>query len=566
MKRRKKLKKSPLHKKNDHHKNHKMETEVMNVAKSGDNNILIVDHNPQICLLTQQIFDNLEYKSKRDDVADNTEEVIDSEINDNGNHCNLHIGDLDEEIDNEELKKGKQQQLEVIPDCIANYLLDDHAVPLNLNKLARFKAFTRRNKLLRMKIDAIDYRIIRNSSSDSPSPAIDDKITQSDATTKSEDEDSKTDDYAPNKETTNVINKPSYESNGSRGKSRVPLCRFYGSARGCRFGDNCLDDHSNPNSILLCQFHNSRHGCLAGSHCEFRHEEFESKSADTKTKDIISTPGPFNRNPLNIITPWNQIRRQLCKFHGSARGCRYGNKCTDSHQNPNSIAICRHHFRKYGCGFGAYCRHRHEEFECKSSNCYQIKRILAALIFYSIIDPIHRKKDRSKFMEYFNDEYPEFLDDYTHIMEYHQNDIEQTLQNTIKSDLNLMDDCNAQNCVIIRRYSRDRRRDKIKSFRCDECTSLMIEDSASNHCQACFDLSKNLVFYIDLLDSTHCHWFHSFDLGLRRRSVDIQYANNDSLTEMAWIAPKQNKLINYRVNNKTFLLAMTDATKNPSGI
>ena len=53
--------------------------------------------------------------------------------------------------------------------------------------------------------------------------------------------------------------------------------------------------------------------------------------------------------------------------------------------------------------------------------------MISALIFYSSIDPINNKSHESKFMEYAHIIYPELLDDYIHIMDYHQYDMEQVL-------------------------------------------------------------------------------------------------------------------------------------------
>ena len=172
----------------------------------------------------------------------------------------------------------------------------------------------------------------------------------------------------------------------------------------------------------------------------------------------------------------------------------------------------------YGYDICVSCKD--EGSKCAASSCPQIIRIISALTFYSTIDPINNKKHESKFMEYCNEIYPELLDDYVHIMDNHQNDIEQVLKSRIRSDTELMHHCNIQNCVAISRHYRDRERQRIKQtlWKCQHCE--LRNYATNNHCQACFipqsvDTSFNLVFYIDLIDSVHCHWYHAFDLGLR---------------------------------------------------
>ena len=48
----------------------------------------------------------------------------------------------------------------------------------------------------------------------------------------------------------------------------------------------------------------------------------------------------------------------LCIYHGSARGCQYGNNCTYSHSNPDSVPICQY-YKLFNCAFGNECRFRH---------------------------------------------------------------------------------------------------------------------------------------------------------------------------------------------------------------
>eukprot|EP01084_Bolivina_argentea_P207370 353816_1 len=50
-------------------------------------------------------------------------------------------------------------------------------------------------------------------------------------------------------------------------------CKYYGSMRGCIYGNNCIYNHSNPNSVPLCHYYNN---CKYGNSCKFRHINFNS--------------------------------------------------------------------------------------------------------------------------------------------------------------------------------------------------------------------------------------------------------------------------------------------------
>ena len=48
-------------------------------------------------------------------------------------------------------------------------------------------------------------------------------------------------------------------------------CRYYGSMIGCKNGNQCRFNHSNPNSVPFCRFPNN---CSYGNNCRFRHMDF----------------------------------------------------------------------------------------------------------------------------------------------------------------------------------------------------------------------------------------------------------------------------------------------------
>ena len=156
-----------------------------------------------------------------------------------------------------------------------------------------------------------------------------------------------------------------------------------------------------------------------------------------------------------------------------------------------------------------------QDNDCISSNCYQILRMISSLIFYSTIDPINNETHKEEFMKYCNDVYPEILNDYIHIMDHHQNDISGISQ-TIKRDIQLMNECDVQNCMALRRHYRNRD------------NSLLNKPEQNEVSQDSMDF--DLIFFIELLDCIHCFWYHSYHLGIRINTDDIKY-ENESKTE-----------------------------------
>ena len=213
----------------------------------------------------------------------------------------------------------------------------------------------------------------------------------------------------------------------------------------------------------------------------------------------------------------------LCQYHGSAIGCKYGNFCRYSHKRPESIPLCKYYPSANGCKYGPNCRYRHQEYSCQSSSCYQITRVTSALIFYSTIDPINNKKHESKLMEYCHDYYAQLLDDHIHIMDHHQDDIELVL-NASQSDMELMKKCDIYNCPAITRHFRDRETGetvRLITGRCDKCKIMDAQ------CLTCSEETKELTFFIDILDLMHCHWYHPFDLEMRERKENIEEKTDD---------------------------------------
>ncbi|CAK0881562.1 unnamed protein product [Prorocentrum cordatum] len=73
---------------------------------------------------------------------------------------------------------------------------------------------------------------------------------------------------------------------GSGGKlisSSLP-CKYFGSAKGCNFGDDCAYKHNNPNSVAPCKNFASPEGCKHGDKCFYRHTDLEIPQEKVKGK------------------------------------------------------------------------------------------------------------------------------------------------------------------------------------------------------------------------------------------------------------------------------------------
>eukprot|EP01084_Bolivina_argentea_P014510 27121_1 len=84
-------------------------------------------------------------------------------------------------------------------------------------------------------------------------------------------------------------------------KNQQINCKYYGSMRGCRYGNNCRYRHSNPNDVRFCHYYNN---CQFGNNCRFRHIDFESQlkvhvnSNYSNTQNILNDINPMSNNTI----------------------------------------------------------------------------------------------------------------------------------------------------------------------------------------------------------------------------------------------------------------------------
>ena len=88
-------------------------------------------------------------------------------------------------------------------------------------------------------------------------------------------------------------------------QSGYPNCRFYGSAKGCKYGNNCNFSHNNPQSVPLCRNMQLYQSCSFGNQCSFRHQYYNtlpvttSILSDPQTQPTVFTPPQTKGVPLN---------------------------------------------------------------------------------------------------------------------------------------------------------------------------------------------------------------------------------------------------------------------------
>mmetsp|Transcript_62466 Transcript_62466/g.183122 ORF Transcript_62466/g.183122 Transcript_62466/m.183122 type:complete len:90 (-) Transcript_62466:199-468(-) len=68
---------------------------------------------------------------------------------------------------------------------------------------------------------------------------------------------------------------------GAKLLSTTLPCKYFGSAKGCNFGDDCVYKHDDTTYVAPCKNHGARQ-CKFGDKCFFRHTELESPKKSLK--------------------------------------------------------------------------------------------------------------------------------------------------------------------------------------------------------------------------------------------------------------------------------------------
>ena len=140
-------------------------------------------------------------------------------------------------------------------------------------------------------------------------------------------------------------------------------------------------------------------------------------------------------------------------------------------------------------------------------SCNYINRVIDALRFYQSLD-MKNTESNARLMQYCNEEYPSMLNDYIHLITKHNEHLE-AIHESVTSYEDLQD-CDVSDCKFIERHHRNRNSDKS-----DDINTTNPDD-------------KTIEYYKDLFGTIHCYLFHSFDVGLRLKSSELNMETDET--------------------------------------
>ncbi len=188
--------------------------------------------------------------------------------------------------------------------------------------------------------------------------------------------------------------------------------------------------------------------------------------------------------------------------------------------------------------------------ECKSiKSCLAINNIIQALINYQKIDIA--KTDNA----YDKTNYPHLIDDFHHILLVHQSDKNSILKNKNEYEsiydyiMSKIDKCTLEKCNSFARNNRNRERENIFS-------SINKENTINNN------TDKESEYFIEIMDTIHCFFVHSFDIGFKIRldelTEEFEEISDDEKDENNKQMKKMKKLKQI-INEKTRVKRVTNS-------
>lgn len=159
--------------------------------------------------------------------------------------------------------------------------------------------------------------------------------------------------------------------------------------------------------------------------------------------------------------------------------------------------------------------------DCESvETCSSINRILNCLHFYQLLNEAQYHNLLKKLSD---SEYPHLINDYNHILTKHIGDQKSLSESREEyeaiykqiSRFKALRECSIETCKRFTRNNRSRETTKLFT---DNDNDLNINDNTE---------SAMLKFYVETLDTIHCHLIHSFDCGFRLHSSDLYQVKYD---------------------------------------
>ena len=144
-------------------------------------------------------------------------------------------------------------------------------------------------------------------------------------------------------------------------------------------------------------------------------------------------------------------------------------------------------------------------------NCSALSRLMATLKYFQVLNVNESKDDADIFEHFINEVYVpvKLVDDYTHLMEEHEEDI-YDLNQWILSSLNNNKKCNIEKCQHTYRHYNDKNDNN--------------KDQNNNSTTSC---NPNLKFFFNLFDLMHFYLYHLYETGHRVKMDDIEIDDNE---------------------------------------
>lgn len=284
---------------------------------------------------------------------------------------------------------------------------------------------------------------------------------------------------------TNQMNQISNSSLNMSKRFGVPhanerdLCKWYGSASGCKWGSGCYMSHENPNSVEMCPQVDKPWGCQWGDECWYRHEIF----AHPRDAAMVHNHGSQRQYQQRAVRQIQQ--RDSSPSSDSLEQIRTMRPMMMMGKvNVNDILV------EYGDT---------KEDECllnEENGLYShIDRMIRILRYYSKIDVVNSRADKDGFLEFVEAVYLSLLqEDYMSIMEQH---------------------CDGPNSEKDNQLIQQRKAKQFTSFAPCCATNCWMCAKCSKDAQMGAPKMEKLSVFRHLMDSMHCYLVHGYDIGLR---------------------------------------------------
>eukprot|EP01084_Bolivina_argentea_P211245 359357_1 len=139
-----------------------------------------------------------------------------------------------------------------------------------------------------------------------------------------------------------------------------------------------------------------------------------------------------------------------------------------------------------------------DDLHCNNKDytqCQAMKRLLAALKYYSMLEIIDNKNDRELWNNFINQIYLNLIDDYIHFNNHHSHELE-NINTQITNKESIFNPCDVSKCAFTSRHHNQ--------------TSQTNENT----------LTPTEQFYKQTMDSLHFYLFHCFHVGLRIKTEE----------------------------------------------